>query len=72
MLFLGEVYSESEVMVTTKLNGEVGNNLEFVSHLATKVMMFSVFWHKTEIWWNREKEKLLNYTHYLKQLASTT
>ena len=30
-----------------------------------KVMMFCVFWHKTtskEIWWNREKRKIVELT----------
>ena len=30
-----------------------------------KVMMFCVFWHKTtstEIWWNREKRKIVDLT----------
>ena len=32
-----------EVFVTANPNGEVGNNLEVVSHIAIKVMMFCVF-----------------------------
>ena len=37
----------SEVFVTANPKGEVGNNLEVVSHFAIKVMMFCVFGHKT-------------------------
>ena len=38
---------------------------EKISHLTMKVMMFCVFWHKTtstEVWWNREKRKIVELT----------